>query len=123
MFKHIAIGLLIPYCVFLFFYMKNGFRMESRLLAKIPFLFLLCAIWSFLPSILNRLNIWPLNVIANNFFISNIFFFYGIIRKIPHTGSTFGLGIIFFIFFSLMFIFAQHLRRQEKELKNLKVKT
>jgi len=118
MLKHIVIGLLIPYCIFLYFYIKKGFKIESRLLAKLPLLLLLCAIWSFLPSILNKLHLWPLNVIANNFYISNIFFFYGFIRKVPHTGSVFGLGVIFFVCFSLLYIFVRHLKAQERELRS-----
>jgi hypothetical protein len=117
MFKHIAIGLFIPYCIFLFFYIKNGFRTDSKTLAKLPFLLLLCAIWSFLPNILNKLHLWPLNVIANNFFISNIFFFHGILRKLHTTGASWGLGIIFLIFLSLMLIFTRHLRTQEREIR------
>jgi len=118
--KHITVGLLIPYCVFLFFFFKKKSHVESKTLAKLPFIFLLCAVWSFLPSIIARLPLGFLGRIINNFFVSNIFFFYGILRKFKNSGSTYGLGVIFVIFFSLFFIFAHHLYLQEKKIRNLK---
>lgn len=119
MFRHIAVSMLVPYCIFLFIYARSGFHVESRKLARLPFILLCCAIWGLMPSILGKLHLWPLDKIANNFLISNIFFFYGILRKTPHTGSILGLGVIFFIFFSLMFIFKRHLRAQEREIRLL----
>ncbi|MEI8349057.1 MAG: hypothetical protein WCI77_02790 [Candidatus Omnitrophota bacterium] len=71
-----------------------------------------------MPSILSKLHLWPLSAIANNFYISNIFFFYGILRKIGHSGSTFGLGVVLCIFFSLAIIYARYLRAQEREISN-----
>ena len=110
MLKYIAVGLSIPYFIFLFFYMRKGFQIKSRLLARLPYLLLFCATWSIIPNILK----------GTPFLVSNIFFFNGILRKLHTTGSTWGLAIIFFVFFSLFFIFAKHLGRQENELASLK---
>jgi hypothetical protein len=120
MLKHIAVGLLIPYCIFLFLYLKKGFDARSKMLEAFPFIFLACAIWSIIPNIMNKLPLGIIGKIANNFFISNIFFFHGILRKIPRSGAVAGLGLIFIMFFSLMFIYAKHLGEQEKDFYRLK---
>jgi len=118
--KHIAVGLFVPYCVFLFIYIRKGFRSESRVLGILPWVMMLCAIWSFLPSIMNKLPLGFLNKIVNNFLISNIFFFYGILRKLSNTGSTFGLAMIFFMVFSLLGVYSRHLLVQEREIVTLR---
>lgn len=120
MLKHIAVGLFVPYCVFLFIYIRKGFRSESRVLGILPWVMMLCAIWSFLPSIMNKLPLGFLNKIVNNFLISNIFFFYGILRKLSNTGSTFGLAMIFFMVFSLLGVYSRHLLVQEREIVTLR---
>lgn len=117
MLKHIAAGLLIPYSVFLYFYAKRRFSVASKVLARMPLVLLACGIWSVVPSIVNHLPLGILGKILNNFFISNIFFFYGILRAIPWGGSTYGLGVIYFVFFSLMLIFVRHLWMQEREIR------
>ena len=117
MLKHIAVGLLIPYGIFLIFYAKRRFCVETNVLARLPLILLCCGIWSVVPSIVNNLPLGIVSKILNNFFISNIFFFYGILREVPAGGSTWGLGAIYFIFFSLMLIFVRHLWAQEHEIK------
>ena len=109
MLKHIAIGLFIPYCIFLFIYVRNGFRFKSKVLARVPYVLLFCAIWSIVPNILKWLP----------FYIRDIFFFHGILSRLRTTGSTWGLGMIFFVFFSLFFIFVRHLGAQEKAILDL----
>jgi hypothetical protein len=117
MLKHIAIGMFMPFCIFLFVYAKNGFRVKSKELVKVPPLLLLCGIWSIMPNILDKLHLWPLNIIANNFFISNIFFFHGVLKRLHTSGASWGLGLIFIVFFLLSFIFIRHLKIEEEKLK------
>ena len=122
MLKHIAIGLFIPYCFFFVLYVRGRFRMKSETLAVFPFVFFFCAFWSIVPNIIGNLPLGFLGRLFNNFFISNIFFFHGILSRLDTTGSTWGLGMVFIIFFSLIFIFARHLRLQEKEISELQKK-
>lgn len=120
MLKYIAIGLLVPYCLFLYGWAKNGFRADPRKLTRLPLVLLACAIWSVMPNIADKFGLWPFNKIFDNFIFSNIFFFHGALEGLKTTGSSWGLGIVYFIFFSLMMIFARHLKEQEREMDNLK---
>jgi len=119
MFKHIAFGLSVPYSIFLYFYAKRRFSVETRVLARMPLILSGCGIWSVVPSIVDNLPLGIVSKVLNNFFISNIFFFYGILREVPAGGSTWGLGVIYLVFFSLMLIFIRHLWVQEQEIKEL----
>ena len=118
MLKHIAIGIFIPYCAFIYLYVKNRFRIESIYLARLPLVLLLCGIWSFVPSILKHVPVVGF-VIADTP-ISNIFFFYGILRNLNTGGTLWGLTLIFCTFFSLMMLFARHLGMQEEEIRRLR---
>ncbi len=110
MVKQVAIGLLIPYSVFLFFYAKFGFRFETRMLLRVPPVLLFCATWSVVPNVIKGMP----------FYLSNIFFFNGILGRMHTTGSTWGLGAIYFVFVSLIFIFARHLGAQERKIRDLR---
>ena len=119
MLKHIAVGLFIPYCIFLLLYLRKRYRDRNKMLVLFPFILLGCSIWSVVPNIVRILRLGILNKIVNNFFISNIFFFHGILRKLNRSGTIAGLGLIFIIFFSLMLIYAKHLGDQERKIKEL----
>jgi hypothetical protein len=41
------------------------------------------------------------------------------LRKVPAGGATWGLGAVYFVFFSLIFIFVRHLSIQEKKIVSL----
>lgn len=115
MLKHIAIGILIPYVVFLVIYVRNKFQIDDFLLSMMPYILFLCAGWSILPNVFYKIKL----DIMNNFFVSNVFFFHGVLRRWHTTGSTWGLGIIFFVFFSLLIIYARHLHLQECKIRML----
>ena len=85
-----------------------------------PIVLLACAIWSIIPNIASRLPLGFVGSILTNFWSSNIFFFYGVLSRIDHSGNILGLGIIFIVFFSLIIIYARHLGVQERELRSLK---
>jgi hypothetical protein len=119
MLKHIAVGLLIPYSIFLCFYAKRRFCVETKLLARMSLILLCCGIWSVLPTIVTHLSLGFVGKISNNFLVSNVFFFYGILRKVPAGGATWGLGAVYFVFFSLIVIFTRHLGMQEKKIMSL----
>ncbi|MDD5633945.1 MAG: hypothetical protein PHW46_01555 [Candidatus Omnitrophica bacterium] len=120
MLKHITIGLLVPFCIFIFYYIRNGWKINSDILSKMPLIFLGCMLWSFVPSIVNGLPLGFVKEIVCDFYISNIFFFYGILNRLNRTGSTFGLAMILVIFFTMIIIFAHHLKIQEREIDHLR---
>ncbi|MFC1668260.1 hypothetical protein ACFL1T_02600 [Chlamydiota bacterium] len=120
MLKYIAIGFFIPFCVLIFYCIMNGFKIKSTHLALFPFILLFCGLWSIFPNIINKLGVSFLNGICNNYFISNIFFFHGILKKMNTTGSTWGLLLIFCIFFTLIFLFSYQIGIQERDLKELR---
>jgi len=118
MLKHIAVGIFLPYGIFLFFYIRDGLRVRSETLAILPLVLFICGAWGFVPSMIEHIPL--IGPVISGSPMSNVFFFYGILHGIKTTGSTWGLGMVFFVFFSLILIFARHLGSQEKIIAELK---
>ena len=119
MLKHITIGLFIPYCVLIFLYVKNGFRLKTRVLTAVPYAFLFCVLWSIVPDII-LLVPWGIGAaVASNPFFNNIFFFHRSLESMPTLQSIFGLGLMLFILFSVFIIFLRHLEQQEIQIRKL----
>ena len=120
MLKHITIGLFIPYCILIFLYVKKGYRLETKALVALPYVFLFCALWSIVPNIISFVP-WGIgSAVAGNSFFNNIFFFHRALENIPTLESIFGLGLMLFILFSVFIIVLRHLKQQEREIEKLK---
>lgn len=119
MIKHIAFSMGCVYLVFLISWFKNRSYWPPTRIVKIPNLLVMAGIWSIMPSLIKKLGIGILTKITNNFFISNIFFGYGILRKIGSSGMILGLGTLIFIYLSLIYIYSCYLKEQENELAAL----
>lgn len=123
MLKHLAFGAWFAYILFLFSYVKNGFKVEPKKIVNLPYALLFCMIWSIFPNILGILEISIVDRIATNFYVSNIFFLYGVLDRVGSTGATWGLGAILVLFSSLVIILAIELHRQERCIASLKCKS
>ena len=112
MLKHSAVGFAISFfVVVVLMWRAHNEQRRQRLLLALPVVLLCAFVWSILPWILLRL---PVIKILMRTPLNNVFFFYGIVKRLSTTGATWGLGMIYLIFFFMTLMYARALGTHEK---------